>query len=1299
MPRAKPKLIYTYHGAPAYSPFRLVKLLSELSAVCPKIMDVKAHFIYYVDFKTELTGVREQSVEQLLHLPGMIMSYPLTFWVVPRIGTISPWSSKATDILQHCGFDEVNRVERGIMFGLKVKGEMTETQLAAIQALLYDPMTESMLTSERSGEALFIKHSSTKKKIIRIRKHDGHQSLAEANKELGLALNKDEIDYLIASYAELERNPTAAELMMFAQANSEHCRHKIFNASWSIDGKTQAHSLFAMIRNTYEANPDKVLSAYKDNAAVIEGETGDRFIADPISHAYGYQHETVDIVIKVETHNHPTAISPFAGAATGSGGEIRDEGATGRGAKPKAGLTGFSVSHLQIPNFAQPWEIHYGKPEHIASALTIMLEGPIGAASYNNEFGRPNLCGYFRTLELQANNHVYGYHKPIMIAGGLGNIRGQHVQKNSLPEGAKIIILGGPAMLIGIGGGAASSMDAGASREELDFASVQRANPEMERRCQEVIDACWARGEYNPIISIHDVGAGGLSNAVPEIISDCDRGGKFELREIPNAEPGMSPMEIWCNEAQERYVIAVTAEHLEAFTAIAERERCPYAVIGEVMAKQQLQVQDSEFEDMPVDIPMSLLFGKPPKMHRDVKHVIRDSHNFATGRISLERAVERVLQFPAVGSKSFLITIGDRSITGLVARDQMVGPWQVPVSDVAVTASGYRSYHGEAMAMGERAPIALLDAAASARMAVGEAVTNITAARIRDISDIKLSANWMAAAGVPGQDADLYDAVRAVGLKLCPELGITIPVGKDSLSMNTVWQEKRRNKSVTSPVSLIISAFAPVEDIRLTVTPRLRTDKGETDLIYIDLGQGHHELGGSVLAQAYNKIGVTPPDVRDPELLKQFFAAMQTLLNRGLVLAYHDRSDGGLFVTLCEMAFAGHTGISVSLDQFKQDLTNILFSEELGAVIQIKREDILRVTDVLKHHQLDANSHTIGQPNGKDIVEFMQKRKPILRESRIHLQKLWANTSYQMQKLRDNPVCAEQEYAVIEDAKDPGLQCKLSFDINENISAPYIAKGVLPKVAILREQGVNGHVEMAAAFNRAGFHAVDMHMSDLIKGRMHLDDMHGLVACGGFSYGDVLGAGQGWAKTILLNEALKQQFSDFFHRENTFSLGVCNGCQMLAQLKTIIPGASLWPEFLRNQSEQFEARFSLVEVQKSPSILLQNMAGSRIPIAVAHGEGKVSYVAKKQLNEVAELNLVALRYINNHGKMTESYPANPNGSIQGITGMTSIDGRATIMMPHPERVFRTVQNSWHPDEWQEEAPWLRLFRNARVWLG
>src|SRR5690554_344627 len=1293
-------------GAPALSAFRHGKLLEQLTSKVPAVTGLYAEFAHFADVNGELTGDEQSVLDRLLKYgPSVPVQEPSgrLFLTVPRFGTLSPWSSKASDIARNCGLAKIRRLERGIAY--YVTGELSEADAAQVAALLHDRMTQTVLARFEDAAALF-SHAEPKPLTAVDVLGGGRAALEQANIDLGLALAEDEIDYLVKSFTELGRNPHDVELMMFAQANSEHCRHKIFNASWDIDGESQEKSLFGMIKNTFEMHREGVLSAYKDNAAVIVGHEAGRFFPNPDTREYGATREPVHILMKVETHNHPTAIAPFPGASTGSGGEIRDEGATGIGAKPKAGLTGFTVSNLNIPGFQQPWEKPYGKPERIVTPLDIMIEGPLGGAAFNNEFGRPALTGYFRTFEQAVNTprgeEVRGYHKPIMLAGGMGNIREDHVQKKDISVGGKLIVLGGPAMLIGLGGGAASSMATGASSADLDFASVQRDNPEMERRCQEVIDRCWQLGERNPIRFIHDVGAGGLSNAFPELVNDAGRGGRFELRNIPNDEPGMSPLELWCNESQERYVLSVDAEDLELFAAICERERCPFAVVGEATEERQLTVADSHFGNKPVDMPLNVLLGKPPRMHRSASREAALGDDFEPARIALGEAISRVLHHPAVASKSFLITIGDRSITGLVARDQMVGPWQVPVADCAVTATSFDVYTGEAMAMGERTPLALLDAPASGRMAVGETITNLAAARIGKLGDIKLSANWMAAAGHPGEDARLYDTVRAVGMELCPALGITIPVGKDSMSMKTRWQDNGAEKSVTSPLSLIVTGFAPVQDVRRTLTPPLRLDKGDTDLILIDLGRGQNRLGGSALAQVYNRIGQQAPDLDDAEDLKAFFAVIQGLNQDDLLLAYHDRSDGGLLATLAEMAFAGHCGLDINLDVLADaadELAPVLFNEELGAVIQVRQSDTEAVLAQLSSAGLGDCSAVIGQPRAEQVLSFNFNGEQVLGGTRAAWQQAWSETSWQIQRLRDNAECADQEFERLADDNNPGLRAMLSYDPNEDVAAPFINTGMRPAVAILREQGVNGQVEMAAAFTRAGFTAIDVHMSDILSGRVDLADFRGLVACGGFSYGDVLGAGEGWAKSILFNEQARQAFSDFFARPDTFTLGVCNGCQMLSNLRELIPGSEHWPRFVRNRSEQFEARVAMVEVQPSPSVFLSGMVGSRMPIAIAHGEGFAEFADSAAVDACEANSTVALRFVDNHGRMTDRYPANPNGSPRGITGLTSRDGRVTIMMPHPERVFRTVQNSWHPDDWSEDGAWMRMFRNARVWVG
>lgn len=1291
------------HGASALSDFKVKKLINQFREQNLPVADVSAQYVHFAHTANPLTDAEMQVLEQLLTY-GIPMQKQcadeVSVLVTPRLGTISPWSSKATNILHNTGLTQVRRVERGVAYYLSYSEAVNEEQQAAINALLHDRMTEVTMSSLAQAETLFAETAPVSFSQVDILT-GGKAALSDANLTLGLALAEDEIDYLVANYQTLGRNPNDIELMMFAQANSEHCRHKIFNADWTIDGVVQDKSLFKMIKNTYEQCSDYVYSAYKDNAAVMAGSYVGRFFPDAENCEYRYHMEDIHILMKVETHNHPTAISPFPGAATGSGGEIRDEGATGIGAKPKAGLVGFTVSNLNIPALPQPWEIDYGKPDRIVTALSIMLEAPLGGAAFNNEFGRPNILGYFRTYENQVNSfngeEVRGYHKPIMIAGGLGNIRAEHIEKGDITPGAKLIVLGGPAMNIGLGGGAASSMASGQSNEDLDFASVQRDNPEMERRCQEVIDRCWQLGEDNPILFIHDVGAGGLSNAFPELVNDAGRGGDFELRNVPNDEPGMSPLEIWCNESQERYVLAVAPEKLEIFEQICARERAQYAVVGVATEEQHLRVTDAHFGNEPVDLPLDVLLGKPPKMHRDVTSSEAEGDDFNAAELPLSEAAERILSLPTVAEKTFLVTIGDRTVTGLVARDQMVGPWQIPVADVGVTCAAFDTYNGEAMSMGERTPIALLDHAASARMAVGEAITNIAAANIESLKRIKLSANWMSAAGHTGEDAGLYEAVKAVGEELCPALGLTIPVGKDSMSMKTQWQDGDEDKSVTAPLSLIITAFAKVEDVRKTLTPQLSTTLQDSRLLLIDLGRGQNRMGGSCLAQVYQKVGKSVPDVDSAESLKAYFDALQTLNTKGLLHAYHDRSDGGLFTTLVEMAFAANCGLQISLDSLSGDANSALFNEELGGVIQVAGHDVDQVMAVLAEAGLGDMVHEVATVNNSQDIVISQNEQVLLQNSCSYFRMLWAQTTYNMQLLRDNPECAQQEHELKANPENTGLFAKLSFDPSEDVAAPYISTGKAPKMAILREQGVNSHVEMAAAFDRAGFNSVDVHMSDLIAGRVSLSAFNGLVACGGFSYGDVLGAGEGWAKTILFNEQVREQFQTFFERPDSFSLGVCNGCQMLSNLKSLIPGAEHWPHFVQNYSERFEARFSMVEVQKSPSIFFEGMAGSVIPIAVSHGEGRAVF-ANNDVQTAAQ-NLVSLKYVDYAGKVTQQYPMNPNGSPDGITGLTTQDGRATIMMPHPERVFRTVANSWHPQDWQEDGAWMRMFRNARKSLG
>ena len=1282
-------------GGLAATPFRLKQQLESVRNITPHIESIDAHWIYFVEKSGVLPSEQIGTLRELLSVEAAISSsYKLNEQVVvsPRIGMISPWSSKATDIVEHCGLGMTGRVERGMLFTISGWRKLDDNVRNEVLALLHDRMTQSVLTSIGQASLLFEqKEPAPFKRFTSIK--DMPQDIRQYNTDMGLALSEDEIDYLVTHYTELERCPSDVELMMFAQANSEHCRHKIFNAKWTIDGEVQDSSLFGMIRTTHENAPHDVLSAYKDNSAVIAGHAGERFYPDA-NFTYRYSTEDIHILMKVETHNHPTAISPYPGAATGSGGEIRDEGATGRGGYPKAGLCGFSVSNLNIPGMHEPWEGNYGKPDRIVSALDIMIEGPIGAAAFNNEFGRPNLLGYFRTYEQEVRGVMRGYHKPIMIAGGMGNIRADDVEKKQFPAGTPIIVLGGPAMLIGLGGGAASSMDSGSSHEQLDFASVQRENPEMERRCQEVINHCWGLQENNPILSIHDVGAGGLSNALPEILHDSGRGGVIELRKVPNAEPGMSPIEIWCNEAQERYILAIESTKLDTFLNICQRERCPVAVVGKATDRQDLIVTDAKFDQNPIEIPMKVLLGKPPKTERITTRGTYPEQKVEYDHIDIHQAIEYVLRHPTVSSKKFLVTIGDRTITGQVARDQMVGPWQVPVSDVAVTSTGFNSVTGEAMAMGERTPLAVSSGPKSAHMALGEAITNLLAADVQELNDIRLSANWMAAANYLKEDSKLYDTVNSFS-ELCRALNIAVPVGKDSLSMQTQWESKSNKKQVVSPVSLIVSAFAPVSDIRKTWTPQLRLGKDTSYLVLIDLGQKKNRLGGSCLSQSYKLHDDVVPDLSSPELLKIYFNYINKLKREINVISYHDRSDGGLLATLCEMAFAGRCGMKVQLNSLGEDPLASLFTEELGAVLQISADDLAQATLLADEYGLAEHFHILGEPTVDENIVVTYKNNELLNKHRKVLELVWSQPSYRIQALRDNPESAKQEADLISDSKHAGLQANLTFDINQDISSSYIIKGLRPKVAVLREQGVNGHLEMAAAFHRAGFDAIDVHMSDLVEKRHQLSDFQVLAACGGFSFGDVLGAGYGWASSILFNSDLKDHFSEFFAREDVLGLGVCNGCQMMSHLKDIIPGSELWPTFTRNTSEQFEARLVNVLINPSPSLFFQDMHGSVIPVVVAHGEGRAA-ISSKQLTAINEANLNVMNYINSISQPTEKYPLNPNGSPGGVTALTNADGRYTIMMPHPERLFRTTQYSWHPDDWDEDGPWMRMFRNARV---
>jgi len=1293
--------ILRMQGRNALSSFRLLKLLRSLRTIEPSISALDACYWHFAEVSRPLAGGEVSRLQRLLTY-GPSARPTLTsghnWLVVPRFGTISPWSSKATDIARNCGLDAVLRLERGVAYTVLITKEMPPERVTALKARLHDRMTEIVLDDIERADKLF-QHVRAKPLATIDVLGGGREALVTADAALGLALSPDEIDYLLDAFRAEGRNPADVELMMFAQANSEHCRHKIFNASWTIDGTPQVHTLFQMIRHTHAEHPEHTVVAYSDNAAVMEGAEVQRFRPDSDG-VYRSRTEATHILMKVETHNHPTAIAPFPGAATGSGGEIRDEGATGRGAKPKAGLTGFTTSHLRIPGRLQPWEgFDPGRPGRIASPLDIMIDGPIGGAAFNNEFGRPNLVGYFRTYEQQAHGRVYGYHKPIMIAGGVGSIRADHVAKLPLPPGTALVQLGGPGMLIGLGGGAASSMATGANTEALDFDSVQRGNAEIQRRCQEVIDRCWALGDESPILSIHDVGAGGLSNALPEIVHGADRGAVFDLRKVPSEEPGMTPLQIWCNEAQERYVLAVRADRLPVFEALCTRERCPFSVVGTATEGTRLVVEDPKFRNRPVDMDLGVLLGKPPRMHREAAREVRKGSDFGTAGIPLADALERVLRFPAVACKSFLITIGDRSVGGLTARDQLVGRWQVPVADLAVTLMGFDGVMGEAMAMGERTPLAVLDAPASGRMAVGEALTNIAAARIGDIARVKLSANWMAAAGQPGEDAALFDTVRAVGLELCPALGVSIPVGKDSLSMRTTWQTDAGMQQVTAPLSLIVTAFARVEDAHATLTPELHRIAEDTRLLLVDLGAGRNRLGGSVLAQVYDALGVSVPDVDDAARLRGFFQTVQALHADGRLLAYHDRSDGGLVVALAEMMFATRVGLNLEIGALTGNGGAIaaLFTEELGAVLQVHADELVAVTDAFAAAGLGDCVHEIGVVNREGYLRVFERGEEILTASGAVMQKAWTEVSHAIQKLRDNPGCADEELARLDDIADPGLHAHITFDPAEDIAAPFIATGVRPRVAILREQGVNGQMEMAAAFDRAGFEAVDVHMSDILGGRTKLSGFRGLAACGGFSYGDVLGAGEGWAKSILFHSRAHDEFEGFFAREDTFGLGVCNGCQMMSNLHDLIPGARDWPHFVRNASEQFEARLTMVEVMRGPSIFLADMVGSRIPVVVSHGEGRAEFATPATRR--AARPLYSLCYTDNRGAVTEGYPMNPNGSPEGVAGLTTPDGRFTIMMPHPERVHRTVQMSWHPEGWGEDSPWMRMFRSARRWVG
>ena len=1291
-------------GPAAETAFRLERLNGQLQSRVDAVTGVTVSFLHFALGSRPLTK-RERTVLDALLTYGMPAESPagdFELVVIPRIGTISPWASKATEIARICGLP-LQRLERGRAYRFRLSRHLNDAETERLLPLLHDRMTESVVT-DSAGEASLFARSSPKPLATVDVLGEGAQALVNCNRALGLALSDGEIDYLAEQFTAMGRNPTDVELMMFAQANSEHCRHKVFNADWLIDGRPAPKSLFAMIRNTHANAPDGVLSAYADNAAVVEGHSAAWWMPGKDSGHYRQEVEPAHLVMKVETHNHPTAISPFPGAATGSGGEIRDEGATGRGAAPKVGLTGFTVSHLDIPDWARPWEqVQPGRPGRIASPLEIMLEGPIGGAQFNNEFGRPNVAGYFRTCLLDTGGAWRGYHKPIMIAGGLGNIRGSQVDKLRAPPGSRVVVLGGPSMLIGLGGGAASSLGSGAGKEDLDFASVQRGNPEMQRRAQEVIDACWALGPDNPVLSIHDVGAGGLSNAIPELVHQSECGAAIRLRDVPNDDPGMSPMELWCNESQERYVMLLRADAVKAFERICERERCPYALVGELTAKRDLVVVDEEFGNEPVAMPLEVLFGKPPRTTREASPVRPVPEPWSRDGIDFGEAVHRVLSFPAVADKSFLINIGDRTVGGRISRDQMVGPWQVPVADAAVTTSGFWGYTGEAMAMGERTPVAIYDGPASARLAIAEAVTNIASADVERLADVRLSANWMAAAGHETDDYTLFEMVRAVGEELCPELGIAVPVGKDSLSMRTQWQVDGEDRSVTAPVSLIVSAFAPVRDVRRTLTPQLDTTEEDSVLLLIDLSGGRQRMGGSALALGFERFGGPAADLDDPKRLTGFFQAQRALRRRGLLLAYHDRSDGGLFATLAEMAFAGRAGLDVELPD-DSDALEYLFNEEPGVVVQVRRRDLSEVQSELAEHGLGGPA-VVAHVASHGEIAVAQGGETLFRASRTELHRCWSEMTFRMQRLRDNPECAQEAYDALNDEDDPGLNAVLSFPlVNCDDRQPRSrhprnghSRNRRPRVAILREQGVNSQKEMAAAFHRAGFDSYDVHMTDLFTGRVSLDEFRGLVACGGFSYGDVLGAGEGWAKSILYNDSVRDSFASFLGRDDVFALGVCNGCQMLAALQALIPGADHWPRFVRNRSDQFEARLSLVRIEPSPSVLLAGMEGSRMPIATSHGEGRAQF-ASDEAQAACERDSACVRYVDNRGEPARYYPANPNGSPRGIAGLTNRDGRVTIMMPHPERVFRTVQNSWHPPDWGEDSPWQQLFVNARKWV-
>ena len=1310
-------IVFALPGGCALSDFRARRALAALQSVQPHVEAVSGRFVHFVHAERELTDVETERLASLLVYgdPAADVRADAAFMVVPRLGTISPWASKATDIVKNCGIGGVLRVERGTVFSLAFSDGYVPSaeELETLASKLHDRMTESVVGSDFTGEDLFVDLEGRPMATVPLME-EGRAALERANLDMGLAMSEDEIDYLADAFGAMKRNPTDVELMMFAQANSEHCRHKIFNARWTLDGTEREETLFGMIRKTHKTSPQGTITAYADNAAIFEGGTATRLYPRPgeagdlFGRVFERRDEVVHTVFKVETHNHPTAISPFPGASTGSGGEIRDEGATGRGARPKAGLTGFTTSALHLPEAPQRWEndgdaAHgektdavYGAPSRIATPLSIMTEGPLGGAAFNNEFGRPNILGYFRTFEANIDGVRYGYHKPIMLAGGIGSIRDDQTKKTVPPVGSLLVVLGGPGMRIGLGGGAASSMTTGSNSEALDFDSVQRGNPEMERRAQEVIDRCWAMGAENPILAIHDVGAGGLSNAMPELADLSGKGASFDLTKVPVEESGMSPLEVWCNESQERYVIALDPAKLDVFTAFCERERAPFAVIGTITEEAHLKLARAAGETDAVDMPMEVLLGKAPRMHRDVRHEEKNLPEFDETGIDIEKSAYDVMRHPTVASKSFLITIGDRTVGGLVARDQFVGPWQVPVADCAVTTLGFETNRGEAMAMGERTPLAVIDSAAASRMAVGEALTNMCAADV-ELPLVKLSANWMAACGAPGEDARLFDAVKAAS-DFCCALGISIPVGKDSLSMKTAWKDGDDAKSVTSPVSLIVSAAAPVGDAALTLTPELKREPGSV-LVFVDLGFGRNRMGGSILAQVEQRFGNTAPDCEDPAALARFVGAVRKLVASGCVLSYHDRSDGGLFATAAEMTFASRLGVRLTLDSLLEakgaTVTNVLFNEELGALLQVRADRADEVVATMRAEGLASCSHFIGEVTDTDAIEIVRAGEVVARFPRAELQKAWTEVSHAIARGRDNPACADHEAARVEDATDTGLFAKTTFDVNEDVAAPMIASGARPKLAVLREEGVNSQNEMAAAFTRAGFEAHDVHMTDLLSGRVDLADFKGLACAGGFSYGDVLGAGGGWAKTILHNDRLVEMFSTFFRRNDTFGLGICNGCQMMSRLRDLIPGAEAWPDFVRNTSEQFEARLVNVEILESPSIFFAGMAGSVMPIVNSHGEGRVRFLRP----EDATLVRAAARFVDSTGAATEAYPMNPNGSAGGLTSVTTTDGRFTIMMPHPERSHRALQLSWHPDAWTDVSGWMRMFRNARVWVG